>query len=64
MAIETLGDIISELADRLGVYGAHEDDDKSDSMYHCRVCFEVGLANRIREARSIEAMLDFARKNI
>lgn len=64
MAIETMEDILTELADKLGIYGAHGDDEESTSMYHCRVCFEVGLANRIREARSIEAMLNFARTNL
>lgn len=58
MAIETLDDLIEELADRVGVYGAHGEEDTPDAdMYHCRVCFQMGLRARIEAAAKIEAIM-------
>jgi hypothetical protein len=56
MPIETLEDIVEQLADKLGVYGAcnenHEYDDKG-----CRPCWVSWLERRIREAVEIERRL-------
>lgn len=62
MAIETLDDIIEEAADRLGVWGAHFEDDTSPwkepkQNCDCRVCFVTGLRERILDAVEIEQAL-------
>jgi hypothetical protein len=54
MAIETLDDIITEMADRIGVYGACEGASESSGMYHCRICFEMGLRDRIKAPMRVE----------
>lgn len=48
--IETLDDIVEEIANKLNVYGAHVDGEKLE----CRVCFTMGLKMRIKEANRIE----------
>jgi hypothetical protein len=53
MAIETLGDIIEQVADWIGVYGAHTDGEKID----CRICFTINLRQRIEAACNIEALM-------
>ncbi len=67
MAIEVLSDIIEEMADRIGVYGAHgtdeENEGKQTDMYHCRVCFEIELRRRIEAACNIEALMRGIRFN-
>lgn len=49
MSIETLDDIVEELADGLGIYGAHGEE-HPDGQCECRMCFSMGLNRRIREA--------------
>lgn len=56
MPIETLSDIVEELADRLGVYGAHEDGES----HVCRTCFTINLEGRIEAAVEIEQQLERA----
>lgn len=50
--IETVADIIEDLANKVGKYGAHkyEGDD-------CRVCFTIDLAARIKHAVEVEMKL-------
>ncbi len=56
--IETFEDIIEELANRSGIYGAHpEGKEESRSPCHCRVCWTARLSNRIRQALEIERKL-------
>ena len=62
MAIETLDDILEELADKAGVYGSHpEINDVQHPMpagvCRCRVCFLAGLQERIVRAVEIEQIL-------
>ncbi len=66
MPIETLDDIIEEIADRRGVYGSHgdESDDETPSSQitctstkPCRVCFVCGLHDRILAAVDVERKL-------
>jgi hypothetical protein len=56
MPIETMDDILEQIADRIGVYGAH-DDDSEDEDCECRVCFVSDLRERIDQAMRIEARL-------
>ena len=56
MSIETIEDIVEEIADKIGVYGAccgegHE------SWRDCRVCFTSGLESRLRSAFNTEYLL-------
>jgi hypothetical protein len=60
MAIETLDDIIEQLADWIGVYGAHGEPDERPGVIddlHCRVCFQVSIRQRIEAACNIEALM-------
>jgi len=60
MAIETLDDIIDEIADKCAVYGAHTEEDGevgSWDMFHCRVCFVSSFRQRIEAAVQIEAIM-------
>jgi hypothetical protein len=57
MAIETLQDILTELADRLGVYGAHGEDDETECQPQCRMCFESDMKERIKAAIEVERKL-------
>ena len=50
MPIETLDDIIEELMNKLGIYGAH---DENESKI-CRCCASTNLRNRIEKAVKIE----------
>jgi len=45
---ETPPDLAEELADMLGVYGAAPDSHVEDC--ECRLCFTVGMSQRIRES--------------
>lgn len=56
MSIEILDDIIEELADSLGIYGAHTEE-HPDGQCECRVCFSMGMSRRIRDAVQIERQL-------
>lgn len=62
MAIETLADIIEELAGKIGIYGAHGTEGTQtapfgDQTYHCRMCFESALRTRIANAVEVEAAI-------
>lgn len=56
MSIETLDDIVEELADSLGVYGAHAEE-HPDGQCECRVCFSMGMSRRIMDAVQVERRL-------
>ena len=62
--IETLNDIIEELADRLGVYGAHTEREESRDQYHCRVCFSAAMNTRIKSAVEMERTMHRGRLSI
>lgn len=55
MAIETLQDITDELANRLGIYGAHTEE--GECKPQCRMCFESDLRQRILNAIEVERKL-------
>lgn len=56
MHIETVDDIVEELANFNDAYGAHVEE-HPDGQCECRVCFTLGLADRIRAAvRNEEAL--------
>ncbi len=66
MPIETIDDIIEEIADRRGIYGAHGDESDDDTPSRtvtctatkpCRVCWTCGLHDRIVAAVEIERQL-------
>lgn len=66
MPFETLEDIIEEIADRRGIYGAHGDEREDETpscevtctpKKPCRVCWTSGLADRIRAAVEVERKL-------
>lgn len=66
MAIETLDDVIEEILNAIGVYGAHgdPDDDRAGEIpcegalrSMCRVCASCYLHDRIRKAAEIERLL-------
>ena len=48
--IETLDDIIEELADKFGIYGTHPAEGGLPEECKCRICFCVWLKNRIERA--------------
>jgi len=58
--IETLDDVIEQIADWCGVYGCcgdgGDDEGHSDDC-QCRICFTIGLKERIRRAVEVEAKL-------
>ena len=54
--IETLDDIIEQIADQQGVYGSHQED-CDPPLNCCRVCWTSQLKERIREAIKIEEKL-------
>lgn len=53
--IETIDDIIEQLADKLGVYGVHHDECTNEKP--CRVCWTSDIGERIRTAMNIERIL-------
>jgi hypothetical protein len=55
MAIEVLDDIVEEIMDRLGIYGAH--DSASCQYKECRSCAASGLKDRINKAVEVERKL-------
>lgn len=56
MAIEELEDIIEMLADKLGIYGAHDDRCESGERV-CRCCWISQMDLRIVEAMKIRNKL-------
>ena len=58
MSIETVDDIIERLADRMGVYGSHdENNDAACEQKPCRVCWTSELRDRFDAAYKTEAQL-------
>ncbi len=57
--IETLDDIVEEMANSVGAYGAHGEL-HPDGQCECRVCFTTGLKLRIRDAMEIDLKLSGA----
>lgn len=66
MAVETLDDVIEEILNACGIYGAHgdPDDDHADETpclnslrQMCRVCASIYLHDRIRKAAEVERLL-------
>ena len=55
--IETLDDIVEDLANKLGVYGAHNADCVGHTGKQCRVCWVTELRGRINRAVEIERKL-------
>jgi hypothetical protein len=53
MSLETLDDIVEELADGLGIYGACPHG-MQGALCTCRSCYTAALASRIREAVHLE----------
>jgi len=53
MEIETLDDLVEDLADKFGVYGAGPEGDHPDDC-KCRICFTIGMKERIRSAVEVE----------
>jgi hypothetical protein len=68
MAIETLDDIVTEIANAVGIWGGcreHEQGRDCDGEgRQCRGCFEADITARIREAVSIERALTRGRAAI
>jgi len=70
MAIETLDDILTEIADRIGIYGAHGDDMGGEGYdavtcterKPCRPCFESNMRDRILAAVEVERKLGAAHR--
>lgn len=54
--IATLDDVIEQLADEIGIYGAHAEE-FPDSQCECRVCWTMHLRGRIVAAVDIERKL-------
>lgn len=54
--IETLEDIIEQLANAVGVYGAH-DENKCPESKTCRCCWTANLRARIEGAIEVERKL-------
>ena len=56
--IETLDDIIERLADQIGVYGAHdEENDEACDDKPCRMCWTSELREHIEAAVKVENKL-------
>ena len=60
MAIETLDDIIEALADKLYIYGAH--DDSCTEKRPCRTCWTADLRMHLVAAIEIEDKLRGVRR--
>lgn len=60
MARESLIDVIDQLADWVGVYGAHDNDEPRPRFppeMHCRVCFTIAMETRIKAAVDFDAIM-------
>lgn len=57
MAIETLEDIVEDVANQLGIYGVHGEEEECERRSTCRVCFTSSLKSRISAAAEIEKKL-------
>jgi len=64
MPIETLDDIIDELADKLYIYGSQYSEEEMNeygghpSDCKCRMCFQIEMNKRIHDAIEIENKLN------
>lgn len=59
MPIETLDDVIERLADEVGVYGAHDDEnDDACAKNPCRVCWTSNLRDRLIAAIKVDQKLN------
>lgn len=58
MAIETLEDIVEDVANQLGIYGVHGEEEECDRKPTCRVCFTSSIKRRILAAMEIERKLN------
>lgn len=59
MAIETLSDIVDEILDKLGIYGAHDHSlDENNGTCNCRCCVFSELISRIRVAIDVGRRLN------
>ena len=57
--IETLGDIVEDMANKLGIYGAHdEEDDEACRIKPCRTCWTSEFTERIWAAVRVEQALE------
>jgi len=56
MTIEIPEDVFEEIADRLGIWGAHDEERCGDNK-PCRCCWMLHYAGRLREAIATEAYL-------
>ena len=57
MSIETVDDIVEQLADECGVYGAHQEL-HPDGQCECRCCWTSNLKSRLTAAFEVERKLD------
>jgi len=55
--IETLDDIVKQIADWCGVYCCAIGDGEHAEDCKCRICFTIGLKGRILRAMEVEAKL-------
>jgi hypothetical protein len=71
MAIRTLDDVIEEILDVSGIYGAHGSGDPGDDDAECpgqlkkmcRMCASAYLHDAITESAEIEAIIARGRRN-
>lgn len=55
-SIETLDDVVEELANELGIYGSHIEE-HSDGQCECRCCWTADIKRRIRRAVEVDRRL-------
>lgn len=62
--IVTLADIVEDLADKLGIYGAHDEEHAEACIDNpCRVCWTSDLSDRIWGAVRVEQQLERGMRN-
>lgn len=57
MPIETLDDIVEQLADQVGIYGAHPESNTDYGPCECRCCWTMDLKERLLKASEIQRLL-------
>lgn len=62
--IETLDDIVEELADKFGIYGAGPENDDHPDDCKCRICYTSWMNTRIRRAIEVEERLEYATERV
>lgn len=55
--LETLDDVVEDLADRFGVYGCGADEDHPKDC-RCRICFTINWKDRILAAVEVDRKMD------